>query len=119
MATQKELDRLNGKHEGDILLLARQWADAARRHPPMSGLFLADDLDRIANGIERMRAERLKLDRRIHNQRRANRDTWETVEMRRKSMGSDVVRRAYAALLKRYQKLLRVDGQEAPAKEQS
>lgn len=55
MTTQAELDRLNGKHEGDILLLARQWAAAARRDPPPSGLFLADDLDRIANGIERLR----------------------------------------------------------------
>lgn len=55
--------------------------------------------------IERLKAERLKLDRRIHNQRRALRDTWEIVEMRRKWLGSETARRMYAALLKRYQAL--------------
>lgn len=35
-----------------------------------------------ADTIEMMRAERLKLDRRIHNQRHACRLTWETIEMR-------------------------------------
>lgn len=43
-------------------------------------------LVKYAQGLEteneRLKAERLKLDRRIHNQRVALRETWETVEMR-------------------------------------
>jgi len=35
-----------------------------------------------ADEIERLRTERLKLDRRIHNQRRALRENWEIIEMR-------------------------------------
>jgi hypothetical protein len=53
-----------------------------------------------------MKAERLKLDRRIHNQRRALRETWEIVEMRRKWLGSDVARRNYAALIGRHRELM-------------
>lgn len=55
---------------------------------------------------KRLRAERLKLDRRIHNQRRSLRETWEIVEMRRKWIGSDSARQKYANLLKRYRALL-------------
>lgn len=54
---------------------------------------------------ERLREERLKLDRRIHNQRVALRQTWEIVEKRRKWLGSDTARRMYASLFKRYQAL--------------
>lgn len=41
-----------------------------------------------ADEIDRMHAMRLKLDRRIHNQRLCNRENWEIVEMRRKWMGT-------------------------------
>jgi len=58
-----------------------------------------------ADTIERMRAERLKLEARIHNQRRSCRETWEIVEMRRKWLGSDTARKRYASLLKRYRDL--------------
>lgn len=52
--------------------------------------------------IERMRAERLELDRRIHNQRRACRETWEIVEMRQRWMGSSKgVRDRFYALRER------------------
>lgn len=58
-----------------------------------------------ADELERLRAERLKLDKRIHNQRVALRQTWEIVEMRRKWLGSDTARRMYSSLLKRYRAL--------------
>src|SRR5258708_16499775 len=48
----------------------------------------------------------LKLERKIHNQRAANKENWEIVEMRRKWLGSDSARKMYANLLKRHQKLL-------------
>lgn len=57
-----------------------------------------------ANQIDRMHQERLVLDRRIHNQRVALRETWEIVEMRRKWLGSDTARRAYCNLLKMYRR---------------
>lgn len=66
-----------------------------------------------ADTIDRMHAERLKLDRRIHNQRRANRETWEIVEMRRKWLGSDTARKAYNDLLKRHRELIAAYGQSA------
>lgn len=37
---------------------------------------------RLEGIIDKMRAERIKLDRRIHNQRVALRENWEIVEMR-------------------------------------
>ena len=43
-----------------------------------------------------------KLERRIHNQRRSNRDTWEIVESRNKWMGSPEARKAFARLLVRH-----------------
>lgn len=55
--------------------------------------------------IEEMRAERLRLDKRIHNQRVALRETWQIVEMRRKWLGSDTARKMYVNLLKRYREL--------------
>lgn len=64
-----------------------------------------DEVDQLRRENERLRAERLKLDRRIHNQRRALRENWEIVEMRRKWLGSDVARRSYCRLLKAYQGL--------------
>ena len=60
------------------------------------------EIEVLHNQIALMKAERLKLDRRIHNQRVALRQTWETFEMRRKYMGSPDSRAAYARLLKRY-----------------
>ena len=51
------IDTLNGKHEDDCLMLARRWAQAARHDPPASGDFLAADLDRIGDEIERLRNE--------------------------------------------------------------
>lgn len=50
-----DIETLNGTKEDDCLALARRWAQAARHDPPPSGEFLADDLDRIANEIERLR----------------------------------------------------------------
>lgn len=55
--------------------------------------------------IERLRAERLKLDRRIHNQRIALRQNWEIFEMRRNYMGSPASRGAFARLLQRFKAL--------------
>lgn len=60
----------------------------------------------LADKVDRMQAERLKLDRRIHNQRMSLRQNWEIVEMRRNYMGSPASRAAYARLLKRHQALL-------------
>lgn len=57
------------------------------------------------NEIKRLKAERLKLDRRIHNQRQQLRETWEIVEKRRKWLGSQTARQAYIWLLKRYKAL--------------
>lgn len=59
----------------------------------------------LAEEVDRLVAERLKLDRRIHNQRVALRQTWEIVEMRRKWLGGDTARKMYASLWKRYQTL--------------
>jgi len=66
---------------------------------------ICDLLDEAAEAIERQNTERLKLDRRIHNQRVALRDNWEIVEMRRKWLGSDTARKMYISLSKRYREL--------------
>lgn len=55
--------------------------------------------------IGRLKADRLKLDRRIHNQRVALRQNWEIVEARRKWLGSETARKAYVSLWKRYREL--------------
>lgn len=55
--------------------------------------------------IEAMHEERLKLQRRIHNQRKAWRDNWEIVERRGNEIGSPAARRAYVRLLKRCREL--------------
>lgn len=75
---------------------------------------ISETLDEAAALIERMLAERVRLDRRIHKQRAANRDTWEIVEMRRKWLGSDTSRRLYIDLRKRYNKLRDTIGQSQP-----
>ena len=62
-------------------------------------------IQRLSEENRRLKAERLKLDKRIHNQRVALRQTWEIVEMRRKWLGSDTARRKYAELSKRYKAL--------------
>lgn len=67
-----------------------------------------------ADEIERLKAERLKLDRRIHNQRASLRQTWEIIEMRRNYMGSPASRAAFARLLKRHQKLLAEQRRRGP-----
>lgn len=54
---------------------------------------------------DRLRAERLKLDRRIHNQRKAWRDNWEIYEMRGRWIGSEAARRGYIRLLKENRRL--------------
>lgn len=64
-------------------------------------------LDAAKAENERMRAERLMLDKRIHNQRVALRETWEIVEMRAKWR-----RRMDKALLGRLLTLLRIIGGE-------
>lgn len=65
----------------------------------------ADTCKKLAAELDRRREERIELDRRIHNQRRALRENWEIVEMRRKWLGSDTARRMYISLLKRYKAL--------------
>lgn len=62
-------------------------------------------IEALEREVERLKAERLKLDRRIHNQRMALRENWEIVEMRRKWLGSDTARKMYISLLKRYSAL--------------
>jgi hypothetical protein len=59
--------------------------------------------------IERLRDENETLKRRVHNQRVANRETWEIVEMRRKWLGSDTSRQMYLSLLKRYRQAIGLD----------
>lgn len=59
----------------------------------------------LGEEVERLRSERLELDKRIHNQRVALRQNWEIFEMRRNYMGSPASRAAYARLLARYRKL--------------
>jgi hypothetical protein len=71
-----------------------------------SDLSIEDRLIEALFRMEKMHAERLKLDKRIHNQRRSCRDTWEIFEMRRKWMGSESARKMYGRLLKRHQALL-------------
>ena len=44
-----------GNEENDALVLARKWAEAARRDPSPSGEFLAMDLDYIASEIDELR----------------------------------------------------------------
>ena len=60
-----------------------------------------------AERLQRLSAHCLRLERKIHNHRRWCRENWEIVEMRRKWLGSDTARKMYAALLNRYQKLMR------------
>ncbi len=57
--------------------------------------------------IGRLHEYCLQLERKIHNQRAANRENWEIVEMRRKWLGSDSARRMYSNLFKRHQALLK------------
>jgi hypothetical protein len=73
----------------------------------LTGIPVEVRLCETLNVIERLREENEKLKRRVHNQRVANRETWEIVEMRRKWLGSDTARRMYCNLLKSYQKLAR------------
>lgn len=83
----------NPDDEPDVIRLHREKCDMFERA-------LAAEAE-----VERLKTERLKLDKRIHNQRVALRQTWEIVEMRRKWLGSDTARRMYANLLKRYREL--------------
>jgi hypothetical protein len=75
---------------------------------------MCDECDRLRRENDRLKAERLMLDRRIHNQRVANRETWEIVEMRRKWLGSDTARRLYCSLSKQHRELLRSLRNDAP-----
>lgn len=84
-----------GEHEAKIC------RDAARL---VEELF--SECDAKDDQIEALRQERLKLDRRIHNQRKSLRANWEIVEMRRNYMGSPASRAAYARLLRRHKELL-------------
>lgn len=71
------------------------------------GLFseMMDETGELRAEIARLKAERLKLDKRIHNQRVALRQTWEIVEMRGNWLGSPASRRRYHWLWKQYQDL--------------
>lgn len=55
--------------------------------------------------LDRAYDERIKIDRRIHQQRVALRENWQIVEMRRKWLGSDTARKMYASLFKRHRTL--------------
>lgn len=57
MVTQTKLGELNGTAERTALSVVISWALAARRDPPPSGLFLADDLDWVSAQISFMMAE--------------------------------------------------------------
>lgn len=83
----------NPDDEPDVIRLHREKCDMLDRA-------LAAEAE-----VVKLKAERLKLDKRIPNQRVALRQTWEIVEMRRKWLGSDTARRMYANLLKRYRAL--------------
>jgi hypothetical protein len=71
------------------------------------GLFsdMMDETGALRDEIARLKAERLKLDKRIHNQRVALRETWEIVEKRGNWLGSPASRRRYHWLWKQYQEL--------------
>ncbi len=62
-------------------------------------------IERLGAENRRLKAERLKLDKRIHNQRVALRVTWEIVEQRGNWLGSPASRRRYHTLWKMYQEL--------------
>lgn len=66
----------------------------------------ADEIEALRSKIDKLKAARLKLDKRIHNQRVALRENWEIVEMRRKWMGHPIAFQRYNSLLKRYQEAL-------------
>jgi hypothetical protein len=89
-------------HAAELVRLLRKWADVL---DVPSGDFVNQDLRASADKIERMMAERLCLDRRIHNQRLANRQNWEIVEMRRKWLGSDAARKSVVRYIKRNREL--------------
>jgi len=59
---------------------------------------------RLEHELEQRLDHIKKLERRIHNQRRSNRDTWEIVEARRKWLGSLAARQVYARLLASFRK---------------
>lgn len=83
---------------------SRGFHDCSQSYVPIMDA-LNDTCNRLRDEVEMLKAERLKLDRRIHNQRVALRQNWEIFEMRRKYMGSPASRAAYARLLKRYSEL--------------
>ncbi|SRR5258706_2275779 len=57
--------------------------------------------------IKEMHDYCLKLEKRIHNQRVANRENWEIVEMRKKyQMGSQAANKRHCDLIKRHAELI-------------
>lgn len=58
------------------------------------------EMDRLRHRVRTLEDQRKELDRRIHNQRVANRENWEIVEMRRNAMGSPASRAAYVRLVR-------------------
>jgi hypothetical protein len=60
-----------------------------------------------AEKLQELSAYRIKLERKIRNQRRACRETWEIVEMRQRWMGSPASRKRYHAMYMQYRDLLR------------
>lgn len=99
--TEPEIDRAAAIICGCDLINAMDQETAGNFH-----MFVQEVLETtVGEEIRRMKAERLKLDRRIHNQRVALRDNWEIVEMRRKWLGSETARKSYIWLLKRYKAL--------------
>src|SRR5258706_3746721 len=84
---------------GTISNLMDKWAI----EKPPTKIQITDALETIG----RLHEYCLQLERKIHNQRAANRKNWEIVEMRRKWLGSDSARRMYSNLFKRHQALLK------------
>lgn len=75
---------------------------------------LNEEVLTVRSRNERLCAERKILDRRIHNQRLALRETWEIVEMRRKWLGSFTASKCAARNI-RENRLLRAENKRMRA----
>lgn len=89
---QKHAMRSEGDHTTNLMLSCLRGRDDK----------LCSD---AADEIEWLHEYIKKLERRIHNQRRANRETWEIVEKRRKWLGSDTARRHAMFYLAQFRKV--------------
>jgi hypothetical protein len=109
-ALTAQLADLKAIHEWDVAHIAQREAELAEAKAALAkktndAKLLLEGLTMEATALEaanariiKMESQRKELDRRIHNQRVANRETWEIVEMRGNCMGSPASRAAYARL---------------------